>query len=132
MVIRERDITVSSKENGILLRDVMVRVRQFEIVDVEIQAAEHDADFFIQRLSGSDGGVVLGRDGALVGRIRAADAGDAFRGQLGLDAGFAQDEDFALRGREGEDAGDVDGGGVGGGEDVVLGRCDGVSGWNGL
>ena len=124
-MIGKRDIPVGGQKNGVLLRDVVVRVRQLEIVDVEIQAAEHDPDFLIQRLARSDGSVVLGRDGALVGRVRAADAGDGFRGQLSLDAGFAQDEDFALRGREREDAGDVDGGRVGGGEDVVLGRSAG-------
>ena len=42
---------------------------------------------------------------------------DASRAQLGLNAGFAQHEDFVL-GRGGfQDEGDVDGGAVGGGED---------------
>jgi hypothetical protein len=37
-----------------------------------------------------------------------------------LDAGFADDEDFVLWGGELEDAGDVDGGAVGGAEDFFL------------
>lgn len=122
MVIGEGDIAIRGQEDGVLLRDVVVRIRQFEIVEMEIQAAEHDPDFLIQRVTRSDGCVVFRRDGALVGRVRAADAANGFGGQLGFDAGFAKDEDLALRGREGEDAGDVDGGGVGGGEDVVLAR----------
>ena len=74
-------------------------------------------------------------DGALEGGIGAADVGDGFAVEFGFDAGFTEDEDGFLCGREGEDARDVDCGAVGGAEDVVLdirslaGRLLGRRGW---
>ena len=62
-------------------------------------------------------------DGALEGGISAADVGDGFAVEFGFDAGFAEDEDGFLGGREGEDARDVDCGAVGGAEDIVLDIC---------
>lgn len=46
--------------------------------------------------------------------------GDLFAVEFGFDTFFAEDEDGFLGGGEGEDAGDVDGGAVGGAEDFVL------------
>lgn len=46
--------------------------------------------------------------------------GDVFGVELGFDAGFAEDEDGGVGGGEVQDAGDVDGGAVGGAEDFVL------------
>ena len=59
-------------------------------------------------------------DYALQGGIGAADVGDGFAVELGFYTFFAEDEDGFAGGGEGEDAGYVDCGAVGGAEDVVL------------
>lgn len=87
-----------------------------------VQAYQDDADGGIEGFAGSDRCVILGDDGAVVGRIGAADVGDGFGGEFGFDAGLAEDEDGVAGGGEGEDAGDVDCGAVGGAEDFILRR----------
>ena len=87
---------------------------------MEIQSCENDADGRVKSGAVGDRGVVGGLRRAGEGRIGATDEGDGFRGEFGLDTGFADNEDCAFIGREGEDAGDVDGGGVGRAEDFVL------------
>ncbi len=88
---------------------------------MEVEACEDGADGGVEGGAGGDGGVVRGRDGAVEGRVGAADVGDVFRVELGFDAGFAKDKDGGVGGGEVQDAGDVDGGAVGGAEDFVLG-----------
>lgn len=101
----------------------MVRERQLVVVDVEVQTDEDDADLRVKKRGGVAPGdvlVVFGGDVATVGRVGAADEGDILGGEFLFDAGFADYEDFALVGGQGEDTGDVDGGAVGGGEDFFL------------
>lgn len=85
----------------------MVRKCQLEVVDVEVQTDEDDADLRVEERGGvalRDVLVVFGGDIAAVGRVGAADEGDVLRGEFLFDAGFADYKDFALVGREGEDA----------------------------
>ena len=98
----------------------MVREREFQVVDVEVQAYEDDADGGVQAGAGGDGGVVFWGDVAAEGGICATDIGVGFGSEFGFDAGFAEDEDGAFGGGKGEDAGDVDCGAVGGAEDFLL------------
>lgn len=98
----------------------MVRQTQLQVVEVEIQAAQHDADTGVEGIARGDGGVVGRGHVAQQGGVGAADVGDLFRVEFVLDAGFAEDEDGAFARGEGEDARDVDGGAVGGAEDFVL------------
>ena len=56
--------------------------------------------------------------GGTVCGVGAADVRDAFRVEFFFEAGFADDVDL-LVGGEAHDGGDVDGGGVGGAEDLV-------------
>lgn len=102
-----------------MVPDVVVRERQLQVIHVEIQTAEHDADFRVDHLGirGCDQSVVFWRDVSPEGGVCAADEGYVFGFQFGFDTAFAQDEDFGFRGVVvgllGQDAGDVDGGGVG-------------------
>lgn len=98
----------------------MVRQTELQIVEMEIQAAQNDADAGVEGLARGDGPVVAWGHVAEQGGVGAADVGDVFRVEFVLDAGFAEDEDGALALGEGEDARDVDGGAVGGAEDFVL------------
>ena len=98
----------------------MVRQTQLQVVEVEIQTAQHDADAGVEGIARGDGGVVGRGDVTEEGGVGAADVGDVFRVEFVLDAGFAEDEDGACAQGEGEDARDVDGGAVGGAEDFVL------------
>ena len=86
---------------------------------MEVEAGEDDGHVVVEEGAVRHGGVVGGGDVAAVGGVGAADEGDAAFAQLVLDAGFAEDEDFVLGGWEVHDFRDVDGGGVGGGEDLV-------------
>lgn len=106
----------------------MVRQRQLEVVDVEVEPDKHDADGGVERRARRDGRVVVRGHLAPQGRVGAADVGVAFGGKLGFDASFAKDEDRALGGREGEDPRDVDRGRVGGAEDFFL--LGGGGGWS--
>lgn len=104
----------------------MVGEGEFEVGEVEVEAAEDDADGGVEGGAVGDGDVVGWGDGAVEGRVGAADVGDGFGVEFGFDAGFAQDEDGAFVGGEGQNARDVDCGGVGGAEDFVLvGREEG-------
>ena len=98
----------------------MVAQAEFQVIDVEVQTAEDDADGGVEGGATGDGVVVGGCDGAAEGGVRAAGVGEGFGGEFGFDAGFAEDEGFVFLGRQGEDAGDVDCGAVGGGEYFVL------------
>ena len=93
----------------------MVCAREFLVADAIVFATENDGDGGV----GAKGLVVGGGHGATVGGVGAAEEGDAFGTQFGLNPGFANNVD-SLGGGEAEDAGDVDGGGVGGAEDFVL------------
>lgn len=89
----------------------MVRESELEVVDVEVQADKHDADLRVKQRGGVPGCyvlVVLRGDFAPVGWVGASDEGDVLGREFLFDAGFADYEDFALVGGEGEDAGDVD------------------------
>lgn len=97
-----------------------MRECELEVVDVEVQPGEHDSDGGVERVTGGDGDVVCGGDGAVEMRVGAADVRDGLGVELGFDAGFAEDEDGAAGRGQGEDAGDVDRGAVGGAEDFVL------------
>jgi len=93
---------------------------------VEVQADEDDADGGVEGGARGDGRVILGGYFAAEGGVGAADVGVGFGGEFGFDAGFAEDEDGAFVGGEGEDARDVDCGRVGGAEDFFLwGEGDG-------
>ena len=98
----------------------MVRQTQLQVIEVEVQTAEHDADGGVEGGARGDGGVVGRGDGAEEGGVRAADVADLFRVEFLLDAGFAEDEDGPRVWGEGEDPRDVDCGAVGGAEDFVL------------
>lgn len=88
----------------------MVRQRELEIIEMEIETDKHDADFRVKdgRISRCDGFVVLGVNVTTVGGVCATDEGDVLGTQLLLDAGLADYEDFALGAGEVEDARDVD------------------------
>lgn len=76
---------------------------------MEVQADEHDAHFWVEEglVAGGDLLVVVGLDVAAVGGVCAADEGDVLGAEFLFDAGFADDEDFALVWGELEDARDV-------------------------
>lgn len=114
----QRAVGVGCQEDG-AAAEVLVAERQLQVVDVEVEAGEDDADLRVQQRAVGDAGKVLRADVAAEGRVGAADEVDALGAELGLDAGLADDEDLALALGELEDAGDVDGGGVGGAEDVL-------------
>lgn len=97
-----------------------MRERELQVVDVEVEADEDDGDVRVEGGAVGHGGEVGGRHFAAQGGVGATDEGHIFGGEFVLDAGFAEDEDFVVRGWEVEDAGDVDGGAVGGAEDFVL------------
>ena len=106
--------------------DVVVCEAEFEVVDVEIEAAEHDAYGWIDEagIRGGDELVVGLFEVTAVGRVGAAEVGDAFGSEFGFNAGFAEDEDFVFVGGEFQDSGNVDGGAIGGAEDVFDGGGD--------
>lgn len=114
-------VDVGREEDG-AAADVVERERELEVVDVEVEADEDDANFRVEELgvAGGDAAVVVWLQVAAEGGVGAADDGDVFGLEFLLDAGLAQDEDLALVLGEFEDAGDVDRGAVGGGEDLVL------------
>ena len=120
LVRGEGDVRVCGEEDGAPLREVVVRVRELEVAEVEVEPAEDDADGRVKRRAVGEGAVVRGGDGALVGGVCTADVAEGLGGEFGLDAGFADDEDGASVGGEGQDARDVDGGGVGGRKDFIL------------
>ena len=105
----------------------MVRQAELQIIDMEVQTGEDDANGGVEGGARGNGGVVGGGHVAAEGRVGAADVGDGFGGELGFDAGFAEDVDGVVASGEGEDAGDVDCGAVGGAEDFFL--FEGVRGW---
>ena len=127
----QRGVDVGGQEGGPVVADVVVRDRQLQVVDVEIQTAEHDADRGVDQLGirAGDQAVVFRGDVSPEGGVGAADEGYVLRLQFGFDPAFAQDEDFRSRGVVvrllGQDAGYVDGGGVGGAEDLGDGGGDG-------
>lgn len=98
--------------------EIMHPMRQLQIVHMIIQPREHDAHLRIQKRPIRDARKVSRRDVAPERLIRAADELDALGLELLLDAELAEDVDLGLVGGQGEDAGDVDGGGVGRAEDV--------------
>ena len=98
-------VDVRREEDG-AAADVVECERQLQVVDVEVEADEHDADFGVDQggVAGCDPLVVFGGDVATQGRVCAADEGHVFGAEFLLDACFADDEDFAFVGWEGEDA----------------------------
>ena len=92
-----------------------------------VEAGEHVANRVIQRAAVGDALVVLRLHVAAQRWVGAAAVGHVLGGQLGFDAGLAEDKDLVLGRRGLEDAGDVDCGAVGGAKDLVLGV--GLDGW---
>ena len=86
----------------------MIRQRKLQVVEVEIQAAEDDANGGVKGAAVGDGLVVFGVDVSTEGWVGAADVRDGLGLKFLLDARFAEDKDFVLVGWEREDAGDVD------------------------
>ena len=127
MVHREGRVDVRREEER-PAPEVVQRVRELEVVDVEVEAGEHDADGRVEQAAVGEAGPVRGRDVPTEGGVGAAEEGDVFAAELVLDAGFAEDKDFVFGGGEGEDARDVDGGGVGGAEDLFDGGGDAEGG----
>lgn len=119
LVHRQRRVRIRGQEHGPPLEIVQSRA-QLEVVDVEIQPAQHGAHLGIQQRPVRQALKVRGRHVPPEPGIRAADAGDSLGRELGLHAGFAQREDLVLAGRELEDARDVHCRGVGRAEDVFF------------
>lgn len=76
----------------------MVCQGELEIVQVEIQSDEDDANFWVQKgsITCRDTLVVFGLDVATVCGVCAADEGDVLGAQLLFNAGFADYVDFAF------------------------------------
>lgn len=87
----------------------MERQRQFQVVEVEVQSDKYNTDLRVEEglVAGGDLLVVIWLDVAAVGGVRPADEGDVLGAEFLFDAGFADDEDFALVWGELEDARDV-------------------------
>ncbi len=99
----------------------MVCERLLQVAGVEVEAAQDDADGWVEGRAGRDGVVVGGGDGPAEGGVAAAEVGEVFRGEFRFNARFAEDEGFVAGWVEAEDARYVDGRAVGGAEDFVLG-----------
>lgn len=99
--------------------DVVEAERNLQVVDVKVQAAQHNADFRVQHRAVGNILKVRRRNVSPEAGVRAADERDALRGQLDFHAGLANGKDLVLAGRQLEDAVDVDGGGVGGAKDIL-------------
>jgi len=71
--------------------DVVVCEGEFEVVDMEVEAGEDDADFWVEktRVPRRDLGVVRRRHVAPILRVAAADVGDVFAVEFGFDAALA-------------------------------------------
>ena len=54
----------------------MVRQAELQIIDMEVQTGEDDANGRVESRTGGDGGVVGGGHVAAEGRVGAADVGD--------------------------------------------------------
>lgn len=87
----------------------MVGQCQLQVVEVEVQADEYDANLWVEQglVARGDFPVVVGLDIAAVGGVGAADKGDVLGAELLLDAAFADDEDLAFVLGELQDARDV-------------------------
>ena len=101
-------VQVGREEDG-AAPQVVERVRELEVVDVEVEARQDDADLVVQQRAVGEPREVLGRDVPAQVGVRAADERDVLGLELALDAGLAEHEDLVLAGREPEDARDVDG-----------------------
>lgn len=98
----------------------MVRKGKLEIVKVEIQASEDDADRRVERMASRDSGIIVRCYSAIERRVGAANVRNGFRVELGFYTGFAEDEDGALGWGERNNTRDVDCGAVRGAENFVL------------
>lgn len=119
MVHGQRGICVGGEEDGTSL-DIVHGMRELEVVDVKVEAAQDNADLGVEQGAVGDALEVLGGDVPPKGLVRAADVGDPLGLELLLDAGLADDEDLVLALGQLQDARDVDGGRVAGAKDVVL------------
>lgn len=113
----QRGIRIRRQEDG-AFPDVVEAERNLQVVDVEVQAAQDNADFRVQHRAVGNVLKVRRRDVSPEAGVRAADEGDALRGQFDFHAGLTNGKDLVLAGRQLEDAVDVDGGGVGGAKDI--------------
>ena len=116
----ERAVIVRGEEDGTAVANVVVRESEFEVIDVEVETYEDDADFRVEGGTGCYFDVVGRGDGAAERGVGAADVWDGEGGEFGFDTGFADDEDFGMGWWEVQDTRDVDCGGVGGAEYFFL------------
>lgn len=99
--------------------EVLVGRRDLEVVNVEVQAGEDDPHVRVEVRAVGQARKIRLRNVPPEGRVGAANEGNVLGAELGFDSCLTEDEDLVLRGREGEDAADIDGGGVGGAENVI-------------
>ena len=85
-----------------------------------VKAGEHDGDILVQSLAAGNAFEIFGLDVAAQSRVGATTVRDAFRVEFLLHAALAKHVDLVLGPFELEDAGNVDGGAVGGAEDFLL------------
>ena len=64
----------------------MVCKAELQVVEVEVETAKDDADRRVQRLTRSNGGIILLFYGTIQSRIRAADVRDVLAVELGFNA----------------------------------------------
>lgn len=85
-------------------------MRELEVVDVKVEATEHDADLRVEQGAISNTLEILRGDIPSKGLVRTTDVSNALGFEFLLDTGLANDEDLVLALGELQDAGDVDGG----------------------
>ena len=95
-------------------------VCHFEVVHVVIEAGEHDGDVLVESLATRNAFEVFGLDVAAQVRVSATAVRDAFGVEFLFHSALTKYVDLVLGAFELEDAGDVDGGAVGGAEDFFL------------
>jgi hypothetical protein len=115
----EGRVDVGGEEDG-AAAEVLQRVGQLEVVDVEVEAGQDAADVRVEEGAVREALPVGGGDVPAEGGVGPAEEGDVLGAELVLDAGFAEDEDLVFRGGELQDARDVNGRGVGGPEDLFY------------
>lgn len=111
-------VAVGGEEEG-AAAEIVQAVGDLEVVEVEVEAGEDDADLGVEQGAVGEAAEVVGRHVPAVALIGAAQEPDPFGLELLLDAALTDDEDLVLARGGLEDAGYVDGGGVGGAEDVL-------------
>lgn len=98
---------------------ILQSMGQLQVVDMKIQAAQHDAHLRVNERSVGKALEVGGCDVPAQGWISSTDEGDTLRGEFSLHASLADDKNLVLAGGQLQDARDVNRRGVGRAEDIL-------------